>query len=147
MATTTATITLSSSDISDNSLSISNTATLTNQGTDTGMTKTTGLTRVITAATSNIVLINTGDTSGNYGAAALGADNTINRGKIFIQNLNDRGDGTKYVTVLMQAVEIGRLYGGDWCFFPFQGAAGGDDVELTPSSTTETTLEYIAFFE
>mgnify|MGYP003112657342 FL=1 len=147
MATTTATITLSSSDISDNSLSISNTATLTNQGTDTGMTKTTGLTRIITKATSNVILINTGDTSGNYGAAALGDDNTINKGKIFIQNLNDRGDGSKYVTVLMQAVVIGRLYGGDFAYFPFQGTAGGDDIEITPNSTTETTLEYIVFYE
>ena len=147
MATINATITLSSSDMADSNFSISNTATLTNAGTDTGMTKTTGLTRLVTAAVDNVVVINTGDTSGNYGAAALGAANTINKGKIFIQNLNDRGDGSKYVTVLMQAVEIGRLYGGDWCFFPFDGAAGGDDVEITPSSTTETTLEYIAFYE
>ena len=147
MATTTATISLSSSDIADNAISISNTATLTNAGNDTGMTKTTGLTRIITAATSNVILINTGDTSGNYGAAALGGDNTINRGKIFIQNLNDRGDGSKYVTVLMQAVVIGRLYGGDFAYFPFQGTAGGDDIEITPNSTTETTLEYIVFYE
>jgi hypothetical protein len=146
MATTTATITLSSSDLMDNNISVSNTATLTNQGTDTGMTKTTGLTRLVTAATDNVVVINSGDTSGNYGAAALGAANTINKGKIFIQNLNDRGDGTKYVTVLMQAVVIGRLYGGDFAFFPFEGGAG-NDVEITPSSSTETTLEYIAFFE
>ena len=141
MATTTATITLTSGDMMDNNISISNTATLTNQGNDTGMTKTTGLTRIITAAQDNVVLINTGD------ASDLGADNTVNKGKIFIQNLNARGDGSKYVTVLMQAVEIGRLYGGDWCFFPFDGAAAGDDVELTPSSATETTIEYIAFYE
>ena len=137
MATTTATITLSSSDISDNSLSISNTATLTNQGTDTGMTKTTGLTRVTLASGSNVVLIDSGATT---------RLNTINKGKFFIQNINDRGDGTKYVTVLMQAVVIGRLYGGDFAYFPFEGGAG-NDIEITPSSTTETTLEYVAFYE
>jgi len=147
MATTTATINLQSTDISDSAITIANTATLTNAGNDTGMTKTTGLTRIITKATSNVILINTGDTSGNYGAAALGDDNTINKGKIFIQNLNDRGDGSKYVTVLMQAVVIGRLYGGDFAYFPFQGTAGGDDIEITPNSTTETTLEYIVFYE
>tara|TARA_R100000458_G_C8245523_1_gene223555 strand:- start:884 stop:1324 length:441 start_codon:yes stop_codon:yes gene_type:complete len=146
MATTTATITLSSSDITDNGVSVSNTATLTNQGTDTGMTKTTGLTRLVTAATDNVVVINSGDTSGNYGAAALGAANTINKGKMFIQNLNDRGDGSKYVTLLLQAVVIGRLYGGDCAFFPFEGGAG-NDVEITPSSATETTLEYVVFYE
>ena len=146
MATTTAAITIASGDLTDNNISVSNTATLTNQGTDTGMTKTTGLTRIVTAAVDNVVVINSGDTSGNYGAAALGAANTINKGKIFIQNLNDRGDGTKFVTILMQAVVIGRLYGGDFAYFPFEGGAG-NDVEITPSSTTETTLEYIAFYE
>ena len=43
MATTTATITLSSTDIADNALSISNTATLYTAGTNTGITETTGL--------------------------------------------------------------------------------------------------------
>ena len=42
MATTTATITLASSDLTDNALSISNTATLTTAGTDTGLTESTG---------------------------------------------------------------------------------------------------------
>ena len=145
MATTTAAITIASGDLTDNNISVSNTATLTNQGTDTGMTKTTGLTRIVTAAVDNVVVINSGDTSGNYGAAALGAANTINKGKIFIQNLNDRGDGTKFVTILMQAVVIGRLYGGDWMFLPWEGGSG-NDLEVTPSSTTDTTLEYIVFY-
>ena len=115
MATTTATITLSSSDIMDNNLSISNTATLTNQGNDTGMTKTTGVTRVTLAATSNVVLIDTDATT---------RLNDITKGKMFIQNLNARGDGSEYVTILMQAVVIGRLYGGDWAFFPFEVVLG-----------------------
>ena len=38
MATTQATITLSSSDMMDNNISISNTATLTTAGTETGLT-------------------------------------------------------------------------------------------------------------
>ena len=137
MATTTATITLSSSDIMDNNLSISNTATLTNQGNDTGMTKTTGVTRVTLAATSNVVLIDTDATT---------RLNDITKGKMFIQNLNARGDGSEYVPILMQAVVIGRLYGGDWAFFPFEGGSG-QDIELTPSTTTSTDLEYVAFYE
>ena len=91
------------------------------------------------------MLINSGDTAGNYGAAAAGG-NVITKGKFFIQNLNARGDGSKYVTLLQGAIVIGRLYGGDWAFFPSDGAAG-DDIEITPSSTTETTLEYIMFYE
>jgi hypothetical protein len=140
MATTTATITLASGDMMDNSISISNTATLTNQGNDTGMTKTTGLTRITTSATSNVVILDSGASGG------VQAQESIAGGKVFIQNLNDRGDGTKYVTILLQAVVIGRLYGGDWAFFPWQGGSG-NDVEITPSSTTDTTLEYCVFYE
>tara|TARA_R110002012_G_scaffold287880_2_gene480444 strand:- start:1680 stop:2111 length:432 start_codon:yes stop_codon:yes gene_type:complete len=143
MATTTATITLGSGDIADSSLSISNTATLTLAGNDTGYTKTTGLTRVTTSATSNVVLL---DSSATGGVQVAANATDIDKGKVFIQNLNDRGDGSKYVTVLLTAVEIGRLYGGDWMFIPWDGG-DGNDVEITPSSTTDTTLEYILFYQ
>ena len=140
MATTTATINLQSTDISDSAITIANTATLTNAGNDTGMTKTTGLTRVTLASTSPVVLIDAGATT---------RLNTISRGKIYIKNLNDRGDGTKFVTIEMDAsspVEIGRLYGGDFAFFPFDGGAG-NDIGLDPSDATSTDLEYIIFYE
>jgi len=143
MATTTAAISIASGDISDNNFSVSNTATLTTAGTDTGLTKTTGLTRVTTSATSNVVLL---DSSATGGVQVAANATDIDKGKVFIQNLNDRGDGTKYVTVLLTAVEIGRLYGGDWMFFPWDGG-DGNDVEITPSSTTDTTLEYILFYQ
>jgi len=140
MATTTATITLASSDIADNSFSVSNTATLTNVGTATGVTKTTGLARIETSAVTNIVLFDMGESTG------IGGVGNITKGKLFIQNLNDRGDGTKYVQLLLGTVVIGNLYGGDWAFLPLDGGAG-NDIELTPSSTTDTTLEYIMFYE
>jgi len=141
MATTTATITIASSDIADNAFSVSNTSTLTTAGTDTGISETTGLGRKKFADNSNIVLLDGGLTSGV--AADVTADKSA---KVFIKNHNSRGDGTKYVTVLLTAVEIGRLYGGDWMFFPWDGG-GGNDVEITPSSTTDTTLEYVVFYE
>ena len=90
MATTTAQITITSADIMDNAISVTNTATLTTAGTSTGITETTGL--------------------------------------------------------LLTAVEIGKLYGGDWMFFPWSGGSG-KDVEFTASDTTETTLEYMVFYE
>tara|TARA_R110001606_G_scaffold350963_1_gene501120 strand:- start:269 stop:688 length:420 start_codon:yes stop_codon:yes gene_type:complete len=139
MAKTTATITLSSADIMDNNISISNTAVLTDAGNDTGVTKTTGLTRVTTSSVSNVVLLDSGATGGTE------AQSVVTSGKVFIQNLNDRGDGSKFVTVKMDAVVMGRLYGGDWMFFPWEGGAG-NDVEIQPSSTTDTTLEYVAFY-
>ena len=141
MATTTATITLASSDIGDNAISISNTATLYTAGTNTGITETTGLGRKKFADSSNIVLLDGGLTSGI--AADVTADKSA---KVYIKNMNDRGDGTKYVNILLAAVEIGRLYGGDWMFIPWC-AADGKDIEFTASDATETTLEYTCFYE
>tara|TARA_R100000329_G_C7528464_1_gene186421 strand:- start:264 stop:683 length:420 start_codon:yes stop_codon:yes gene_type:complete len=137
MATTTATINLQSTDISDSAITIANTATLTNAGNDTGMTKTTGLTRVELSSSSPVTLIDAGATT---------RLNTIAKGKIYIKNLNDRGDGTKFVTLEIHGHEIGRLYGGDFAFFPFDGGAD-NDILLDPSDATTTTLEYVVFYE
>ena len=141
MATTTATITLASADIMDNAISISNTSTLYTAGTNTGITETTGLGRKKFASSSNIVLLDGGLTSGI--AQDVTADKSA---KVYLKNMNDRGDGTKYVNILLAAVEIGRLYGGDWMFIPWC-AASGKDIEFTASDATETTLEYTCFYE
>ena len=141
MATTTATITLSSTDIMDSSLAISNTSTLYTAGTNTGLTETTGLARKKFASTSNTILLDHGLTSGI--AADVTADKSA---KVYIKNINARGDGTKYVNILIVAREIGRLYGGDWMFIPWSGGSG-KDIEFTASDTTETTLEYCVFYE
>jgi len=141
MATTTASITISSSDIMDSAISISNTATLTTAGTDTGLSETTGLARKKFATSSNTVLLDHGLAGGV--AQDVTADKSA---KVYIKNINDRGDGTKYVNILLAAVEIGRLYGGDWMFFPWSGGSG-KDVEFTASDATETTLEYCVFYE
>ena len=141
MATTTATITLASTDIADNAMSVTNTSTLTTAGTDTGLSETTGLSRLKTVTGSNTILLDHGLTSGV--AANVTADKSA---KVYIKNINDRGDGTKYVTVLIVAVEIGRLYGGDWMLIPWSGGSG-EDIEFTVSDTTETTLEYCVFYE
>ena len=141
MATTTATITLASTDIGDNAISISNTATLTTAGTDTGITETTGLARVKTSSGSNTILLDHGLTSGV--AANVTADKSA---KVYIKNMNDRGDGTKYIAVLINSIEIGRLYGGDWMFFPWSGG-NNKDVDIDASDATETLVEYAIFYE
>jgi len=138
MATTTATITLASTDITDNALSISNTATLTTAGTDTGLTETTGLARVKTSSGSNTLLLDFGLTGGV--AQDVTADKSA---KVYIKNINDRGDGTKFVDILIKTREIGRLYGGDWMFIPW-AADTADDIIAT-SSDVDMALEYIVF--
>ena len=141
MATTTATITLASSDMMDSSLSISNTSTLYTAGTNTGITETTGLARKKFATASEFMLL---DSLLAYGIAEdVTADKSA---KIYMKNLNDRGDGTKYFAVLINSIEIGRLYGGDWMFFPWKGGAG-KDIDIDASDATETTVEYCIFYE
>ena len=141
MATTTAIITLASTDKGDNAISISNTSTLRTAGTDTGITETTGLGRKKVASASNVILLDAGLAGGI--AQDVTADKSA---KVYIKNHNLRGDGTKFVNILLAAVEIGRLYGGDWMFIPWC-AASGKDIEFTASDATETTLEYTCFYE
>ena len=141
MATTTATISINSSDIADNSFSISNTSTLYNAGNNTGISETTGLSRKKIASASNLILMQGGQDAG------IAEDVTnAKSAKVYIKNMNDRGDGSKYVNILIAAVEIGRLYGGDWMFFPWC-AEDAKDIEYTASDATETTLEYTCFYE
>ena len=159
MATTTATITLASSDIADNSLSISNTMTLTTAGTATGITETTGLARKKIASATEVDLL----TLANLEVTALKS------AKVYIKNTSTATD--KYATIgVGQAtgtpIYLGRLYGGDWTLFPWSailtdgdgqaasiidggtsGNAANDDITIKMSDATETVIEYMLFFE
>ncbi len=139
MATTTATITLASSDIADNALSLSNTMTLTTAGTTTGITETTGLARKKVASSSLADLITVANTDVTAAKSA----------KVYIKNTGT--DSTKYGLIGLgdstgTPIYLGRLYGGDWMLFPWD-ANSGEDITLTMSDTTETVIEYMVFFE
>ena len=135
MATTTATISLSSSDIMDNALSIASTATLTTAGTTTGITETTGLARKKIASATEVDLI----TAGNY-------DVTANKtAKVYIKNTGTATD--KYALIgIGQAtgtpIYLGRLYGGDWMLFPYDG---GTNITVASNTADTPVLEYMVF--
>jgi hypothetical protein len=115
MATTTATITLSSTDLLSDELALSSTATLTTAGTSTGVTQTTGLARRTTSAAN---------------AAAIQAVNLYRAGdytadkanKVYIKNTSTTA--SEYFTVHIDQEEIGRLYAGDWMFMPWNATSG-----------------------
>ena len=139
MATTTATITLNSSDIADNNISISNTATLTTAGTTTGITETTGLARKKVASSSLADLITVANTDVTAAKSA----------KVFIHNTSTATDKYGLIGIGDSSgtpIYIGRLYGGDFMFFP-RDANSGEDITLTMSDATETIIEYMVFFE
>ena len=124
MATTTATLTLSSADLSSQALSITSTMTLNKAGTTEGLDQTTGLTKkVYAAAQTNATLISAGD----Y------ADDTHSR--VYIKNPSSSTSDYFSITYGASNIVVGRLYGGDFMFFPWEGE---QDIDIT---TTETSME------
>ena len=126
MATTTATLQLQSSDLTGDVLSLNQSSTLRKAGVSTGLDQTTGVGRKTTTATSQYTLF----------AAADYSDDKAH--KVYIRVVSSNA------TVAFGGVSIGRLYGGDFLFAPFNGT---DDIKITPSVSTELTVEYFLIFE
>jgi len=131
MATITATLNLSSPDITGDPLNLSKSATLTKAGSSTGLDQFTGVTTVVYAAAQ---------TAANIVPAASYVDTTVSH-KVYIKNSSS---GTSdFVTVELGGsnVLMGRLYPGDWCFFPYDGPL---DVDID-TSAVGMKVEYAVF--
>lgn len=137
MATTTASITLQSSGIGSNALSLTKTMTLNKLGTTTGLDQTTGLAKLVTEATTNVILLDT--VAGPR--AALGSKN----GKVFIKNCSTTD--SEYIVITINATIMGRLYAGDWAFFPWSESDAAGNIEIAPSVATPMTIEYMHIHE
>ena len=133
MATTTASLTLSSSDLFDDSLSISNTSTLYKAGTTIGLDQTTGLTRTYVTATQQF----------DPFPVVKGTTNADENGRVYIANLSE--EITEYIIVSIGDLVIGRLYAGDFMWMPWSPKAQHvNDLEITPSVATGMHLEFMA---
>ena len=132
MATTTATITLSSADLTGDALSLNSTATLTKAGTVTGLTQTTGIGRKTRSSTASLTLFD-GD------AYANGSH------KVYLKNTSTVA--TEFLTIEINSEQMGKLYAGDWAFFPWEANADTNDIKITPSVSTSLTLEYALFID
>jgi len=113
MATTTATLTLSSSDLLSDALSVSATQTLYKAGTTTGLD----------GIQYEKLEVPTGDVYDMIDATTAGANKA---NKVYVANKHT--DETKYVDIYIAALQIGRLYAGDWMFIPLEAAAATQDV-------------------
>ena len=149
MATTTATITIASSDISDNSISVSNTATLLKAGISTGLDQTSGLRRRTLASQASVALIDLD----HYQAQTLTENKAA---KVYIKNTGTSTARSVRVDIVSTGgvpTEIGNLYGGDWMFFPYSAvwnnvnSNANQDIVVEPSSANAVTLEYIIIYE
>ena len=134
MATTNATIALTS-DVTDNALSVSNTTELNTAGTTTGVNTMTSVTKVLSSA-NQVDLIATGSVSTTHAYVYINnpsTDETV----YFNITIGNAGAGSPTDTE-----EIGRLYAGDWMWFPWDV---DDDICITPSTSDDVTVEYMVF--
>ena len=112
MATTIATMSLSSSDILSSAIAFTSTSSLNTAGSSTGLTKTRGVgrTNFTTDPIQSKIIYRSDD------AATNGAN------KIYLKNMSTTP--AEYFTVFIDQEEMGRLYAGDWAFFPWTATAG-----------------------
>ena len=134
---TTATLTLASSDIAGDPVSVSKTATLTKAGSLNDLDQSTGLSRVHLRSTTNKVLL----------AANAEGDNLA--AKVYVINKSD--DASLYVTITINAQTIGKLYGGDFMFIPWSQTDTSAQIEVAATNWTSSTgdipVEYALFHE
>jgi len=123
MATTTATITLSSADLLSDNLSLSATMNLYQHNTTaTGLDEMNYHRLVIPTGTSFDLIEE---------SAKLSEDAS------YVYIINKNIDVTDYVKISINSEEIGRLYAGDWLFMPW-------DSDLT-HATADSSIEIEAF--
>ena len=132
MATTTATITLSSTDLLSDELSLATTCTLTGADNSTGVIGTSGLARKTTANTDEYTLF----------AAADYTDDKAH--KVYLKNTSTTA--TQYFEIQIAGTVVGRIWAGDWAFIPWSADSTGTncDIDITPQAAN-MTLEYMLF--
>jgi hypothetical protein len=134
MAITNATIDLAS-DITDNTLAVSNTTELNTAGTTTGVNTMTSVTKVL-SSTNQVDLITTGSVSTTHAYVYINNPST-DETQYFNIAIGNAGAGSPTDTE-----EIGRLYGGDFMWMPWDV---DDDICVTPSVSDDMTIEYMVF--
>tara|TARA_R100000655_G_C2946966_1_gene186671 strand:+ start:10 stop:423 length:414 start_codon:yes stop_codon:yes gene_type:complete len=130
MATTTAAVTLTSDLLSDN-MSVTASTTLMKAGTTAD-----GLDQM----EYGYVDIVTGDQFDLIGATPTASKAT----KLYVKNHST--DETYYVRIMIDAQDIGRLYGGDWMFIPADFHDAAADIMITAIGGTNKIC-YALFHE
>ena len=110
MATTNATLTLSSGDLVGSNLSLSASTVLTKAGNNTGMDQAVGLSRKQTSSLDTYTLFKADEYTANLAH------------KVYLKNTSTTA--SEYFTVTIDDSVLGRLYAGDWAFFPWAAADG-----------------------
>ena len=139
MATTTASLSIESSDLVGDALSLSTTKELYKAGTTVGLEETTGMAYIYLTATTSL------DIFPVLPASPAGQNK---QSRVYISN--KATDETHYITVSIAATEIGRLYAGDFLFMPWSQIAQHADIEIAPSTAAAAAginVEYTCLHE
>ena len=132
MATTTASITIASSDIIPGmAMNYYKSSTLHKAGGCVGLEKIQSGTKEYTS-TSTVELLDESVVT------------TDKANKLYIKNLST--DTTEYITVYIQSEELGRLYAGDWMFIPWS-AGSSNNIQVAPSVASSMKLDYVLLHE
>ena len=129
----TATLTLTSADIAGDPVNVSKTSTCYKAGLTTPLDETTGLNKIILTTTTNKEL---------YIGTAAGND--LNA-KMYICNKSTTP--SEYVTITINAQDIGKLYAGDWMFIPWSQTDTSAQLEIQASVATTMPIEYMLMHE
>ena len=143
-------LTSAADDLTSNALSLSTSTALTKAGDSTAIASTTGLARTTTATVGSTALI---DSVVLYRSDVC-TDNGAN--KVYIKNISTTP--AEYVTVYLTGdrggethvpaiglTELGRLYAGDFAFFPWSAIAGTKEVFTCQITGTWAALDSIEF--
>ena len=133
MATTTATLTINSTDLLTDELSLSTTCTLTQTGTNTGVEDTTGLTRKKITSTakgtaSGQITLYTADDFAAIPYLYIKNLDTTAGNKIFVYDDTSTGDPLQF-----------QLDANDWAFIPMHG----DKTYKAYASNSPTSIEFM----
>ena len=142
MATTTATISLNSSDILSNTISLSKTFNLNYHGTTS-----TGLTQYKSGRVNVYV------TGGSFDLVPALASEEASALNSYVYIRNTDTTATNYVTISIYNEVIGKLYAGDFMFIPYEqndpvGDNGHDnDIEVEAFVGGPQAIEWMMFTE
>ena len=151
MATTTATITLSSSDLTGDALSLSSTSTLTKGNSVTGLDQTSGVARKTFTSQDEVIVFDaneynaSGSTVTDPGFKVYLRNPSTVSSEYFTIKIADGSGITGSPAASVAGENMGRLYAGDWTLFPWDASADAD-ITVAPSVATSMTLEYMLIY-
>ena len=134
----TASITLTSADIAGDPVNVSKTSSCYKADSTTPLDQTNGLQKLVLTTSAATIL---------YDAANAAANLGLNKNaKVYIKNMSTVT--TEFITVLVNATPIGKLYGGQWLYMPWSQNDTAADIKVTASAAgKDMVVEHMLMHE